>query len=120
MSGSAVSMGPGWRGFGRKSCKRTCRGSITASEAVAKAGTDKFDLILVNRVLAADGTEGLDVIDALIAKGVTSPVILVSDRKDAQDEAVEHGAARGFGKADLDDPGTVEMIRAVATGKKRP
>lgn len=72
----------------------------------------RYDLVLVNRLLDADQTPGLDVIrslkddDALAAV----PVMLVSNYPDAQQEAVEIGAELGFGKAELDRDETVERL----------
>jgi DNA-binding NarL/FixJ family response regulator len=77
--------------------------------------TNKFDIILVNRVLAADGGSGLEVIQSL-ARSSHPPLMLVSDHEEAQDAAVSLGAHRGFGKAKLYDPATLNLI-AVAAGK---
>jgi hypothetical protein len=69
---------------------------------------------LVNRRLAHGGA-GLDFIDRLKADeslcGVS--VMLVSDRADAQKEAVGRGALPGFGKAALNAPLTAERLGAV-------
>ena len=78
---------------------------------------DAFDLMLVNRELAADGSSGLAVIDAVRKAGYDLPIMLVSDREDAQDEAVSHGALRGFGKAKLGDNSTLDRVREVAGEK---
>ena len=43
--------------------------------------------------------------------------MLVSDRPDAQDAAVALGAVRGFGKADLGVPETLEWVVRVASGE---
>jgi DNA-binding NarL/FixJ family response regulator len=88
------------------------------TETREKLADAAFDLILVNRVLAADGSSGLDVIDALINDGCEAPVMLVSDRDDAQEEAIAHGAIRGFGKSKLWDPDTVELICKAAQGAR--
>ena len=70
-----------------------------------------FDLVLVNRVLDADGSAGLDVVEQI--KTDTNlrelPVMLVSNYEDAQRQAVEKGALPGFGKATLGQP---HMLRA--------
>jgi len=52
----------------------------------------------VNRVLAADGSSGMKVIETLLGTGTKVPVMLVSDFTEAQDTAVSLGAVRGFGK----------------------
>ena len=40
------------------------------------------------------------------------PVMLISNYPEAQEKAVSDGAVRGFGKAVLDDPATVELLAA--------
>ena len=73
-----------------------------------------YNIVLVNRILAADGSSGLDMIRRLIETGTDVPIMLVSDRADAQDEAVKLGAVRGFGKAKLDDKSTLELVKKTA------
>jgi CheY-like chemotaxis protein len=86
-------------------------------DALDQAARHHYNLILVNRLLAADESSGLDVIRDLIALGTSAPVMLVSDQADAQDAAVALGAVRGFGKADLDDPAVLDLVRRAASGK---
>jgi hypothetical protein len=40
----------------------------------------------------------------------------VSDHADAQDQAMSSGALKGFGKAELENPKTLELIRSAASG----
>jgi two-component system chemotaxis response regulator CheY len=77
-----------------------------------------YDIILVNRVLADDGSSGLDVIQSLLDSGIQTPVMLVSDLPDAQEAAVELGAVKGFGKSALEDPATLALIKRTATAKR--
>lgn len=85
--------------------------AATADEAHRKLENHTYDLVLVNRIFAADGSSGVDLMEDLVRDASPTPVMLVSDRKDAQAAAVQKGAIRGFGKADLDDPRTFELIR---------
>jgi CheY-like chemotaxis protein len=75
-------------------------------EAVERVIAEAFDLVLVNRVLDADGTSGVDLIRRLcLARGDGHPAImLVSNYEDAQRQAAEAGAVPGFGKASLGQP----------------
>ena len=75
----------------------------TASEALATLGSNGFALVLVNRLLDADGTSGLELIKAMKADDALKvvPVMLVSNYEDAQAEAVAAGAVPGFGKGQL-------------------
>lgn len=74
---------------------------------------EQFDLVLVNRKLDADYSDGLNVIRAIKREAALSrtPVMLVSNYPDAQEEAVAAGAVPGFGKAELGQPATREKLR---------
>lgn len=91
--------------------------SASLADATKKLEQHKYDIILVNRLLAADGSSGMAVIEALL-KETKTPVMLVSDLPEAQDEAVALGAVRGFGKAHLGEPETLELVRHVASTKE--
>ena len=82
----------------------------SAQEALEVLARDQFDLILVNRVFDADGGSGLDLIRELNS-GQNPPRMLVSNFSDAQDQAVASGAVRGFGKAGLQAPSIVDLLK---------
>ena len=72
----------------------------------------KFDLVLVNRKLDQDYSDGLDIIktikaDAALAK---TPVMLITNYEDQQAGAVAAGAEPGFGKLSLNSPQTLERL----------
>jgi two-component system chemotaxis response regulator CheY len=75
----------------------------TAGEALQQLRGGPFALVLVNRILDADGTSGIDLIPRLRSAS-PSPVMLVSNYEDAQQEAVAAGAVPGFGKAAVGRP----------------
>jgi len=83
------------------------------AEAAARLGQEAFDLVLVNRVLDADGSSGLAVLRALKADAKTRqvPAMLVSNHDDAQREAVAAGALPGFGKAALGQAHMLARVR---------
>lgn len=85
-----------------------------ADGALAALEARPADLVLVNRKLDQDGSDGLDVIRRLKADPRTAdvPVMLVTNYAEYQDQAVSIGAVRGFGKLDLHKPDTVERLRA--------
>ena len=87
------------------------------SEAIKLAGDTAFDLILINRLLDADGTPGMDILNALKANASTAevPVMVVSNYKEAQEKAVEKGAVEGFGKAALNSAETMEILSKYLT-----
>lgn len=86
----------------------------TADEAKQALREEDFDIVLVNRVLDADGSSGVDLIGALKNSGVETPIMLVSDHEDAQERAVKLGAVRGFGKSELESRATLQKIRKAA------
>lgn len=70
-----------------------------------------YALVLINRILDASGAAGLNVLKSLISEHPGMPMMLVSNYEDAQRNAVAAGALRGFGKAELTRPATLERIR---------
>lgn len=73
------------------------------------------DLVLVNRKLDRDYSDGIDVVRALKAdqRFAHVPVMLVTNYDEHQQEAISVGAVRGFGKLALDDPATVALLADV-------
>jgi len=62
-----------------------------------------FDLVLVNRKLDQDYSDGLPIIKSIKAdaKLVSVPCMLITNHADHQQEAVAAGAEFGFGKKEL-------------------
>jgi CheY-like chemotaxis protein len=85
----------------------------TGEAAVGELRRGTYDLVLVNRILDADGAPGVDVIRQIRAEEAFRllPIMLVSNHEDAQEEAVQAGAVPGFGKEKLNDPQTEERLR---------
>jgi CheY-like chemotaxis protein len=83
-------------------------------EALLLLRNDTFALVLVNRLLDANGASGLDFITRLKSDDAlrSVPVMLVSNYADAQRQAVAKGALLGFGKAALHSPDTVRRLRS--------
>ena len=67
-------------------------------------------LVLVNRTLDADGSDGMALVQELLKIGKV-PVMLVSNYPEYQARAVEMGALQGFGKASLGEPATLALLR---------
>ncbi len=110
-------------GFDHGNISRTLRTTFgadvvrvdTADEAVEQLQQGTFALVLVNRVFDSDGSSGLDLLRRLKETPELSqtPVMLVSNHEDAQQQAVAAGALPGFGKASLGQPRMLELVRAV-------
>lgn len=84
-------------------------------EALAMAKDRQYDLVLINRILDRGGQEGMEVLSALKSDEQTreTPVMIVSNFEQAQIDAVAAGAEQGFGKAELNEPQTVERLQRV-------
>ena len=72
----------------------------------------RYDLVLVNRVIFADGGDGLELIRQVRQDPALAdvPMMLVSNYPEAQAEAVAAGARPGFGKAGLHQKATTERL----------
>jgi two-component system, chemotaxis family, chemotaxis protein CheY len=70
-------------------------------------------LVLVNRIIEQDRTEGLALVRDMQQRDVTRdvPVMLVSDHEQAQAAAVATGAVPGFGKSDLGTDRALARLR---------
>ncbi len=84
-------------------------------DAVEKLKHEKFDLVLVNRKLDCDYTDGIDVIRALKADTATScvPVMLVTSYPEHQEAAIAVGAIRGFGKLEFGKAETRDLLSPI-------
>ncbi len=95
--------------------------AATCEEASQAVPTGHYDLVLVNRILDADGTSGLNLIRQWQTREETCaiPVMLVSNYSEAQDAAVAVGANRGFGKDAMSSPATRDVLAAVLGHERR-
>lgn len=75
----------------------------TAAEALDRVRQQKYDLVLINRKLDADYSDGTEILRTIKADAALSatPVMIVSNYPEYQDAAVQIGAEYGFGKAEL-------------------
>jgi CheY-like chemotaxis protein len=83
-----------------------------ADDAIEMLRVTQFDLVLVNRVLDADGSDGVEIIERMKSEAAleTIPVMLVTDYLEHQERAVEAGAEPGFGKSQLASPDTCQRV----------
>ncbi|MHC5110268.1 MAG: response regulator [Planctomycetota bacterium] len=86
--------------------------SHSTEDAMSRMRENRYDLVLINRLFDADGSEGSTLIRLAQADEQTrdTPVMLVSNFEEAQQSAVEIGAQRGFGKNNIDGSETVERL----------
>lgn len=86
------------------------------AEASHALGQTDYQLVLVNRINDADGSEGVAFIESTASPsgdGSVPTMMLVSNFEDAQAAAEAVGAIRGFGKNSLEDQATIERLRTV-------
>ena len=72
----------------------------TAADALVALGHEKFDLVMVNRKLDADYSDGIEIIRQIKADPqlAATPCMLVTNYPEHQEAAVAAGAELGFGK----------------------
>jgi CheY-like chemotaxis protein len=80
------------------------------ADALPLLRKEAFDLVLVNRKLDQDYSDGLEVIKAIKADAALAslPCMLITNYPDQQEVAVAAGAEYGFGKKELQ----TEQIRS--------
>ena len=91
-----------------KEVSAQCRGAevlrVNSDGALRKQCEQGADLLLVNREPVGFNGMGVDIVKTVRAEHPDQKVMLVSDRPEAQEEAVAAGALPGFGKGDLGSP----------------
>lgn len=85
------------------------------SDTIEQLNSGSFDLVLVNRKLDHDYSDGIEVIRAIKADSAVAdvPVMLVTNYPEHQDGAEAAGALRGFGKLEFDRPETRQKLAAI-------
>lgn len=84
-------------------------------DALAKLRNQSYDLVMINRKLDADYSDGMEVLRTIKSDDhlKTTPVMLISNFAEAQEAAVAAGATPGFGKAELGSPASKEKVTAI-------
>ena len=85
------------------------------SDTMSQLKSGDWDLVVINRKLDEDYTDGLEIIKQMKAEPDTKdvPVMLVTNLPEHQELAVAEGALQGFGKLEYGDPAAIERVRAV-------
>jgi CheY-like chemotaxis protein len=86
-------------------------------DALAALRKEPVDLVLVNRKLDQDYSDGLDIIKQIKADAnlKSIPCMLITNYLDQQEAAVAAGAEYGFGKKSLYDKETQERLARFLT-----
>ena len=84
-------------------------------DALATLFSDQIDLVLVNRRLDADRSDGIEILKRIKenAELAAIPAMVVTNYPEHQQRAVEAGAEWGFGKEELDAPETIEKLKRI-------
>jgi PleD family two-component response regulator len=89
-------------------------------EALAAMRKTRYDLVLVNRLIFEDGSEGLNLTRRARADAALAdiPIMLVSNFAEAQQASIEAGGVLGFGKSALFAEPTLERLAEYLPPKK--
>ena len=84
----------------------------STEEALEELTKQKIDLVLVNRKLDIDYTDGSILIQKMNQAGLLAdtPIMLISNFPEYQQEAITLGAKMGFGKNDLGSSQTRDYL----------
>ena len=84
-------------------------------DAQDKIKGNTVDLILINRLLDTDGSEGMDVLRKLKSdpESQNIPAMIITNYEEHQEAAMDEGAVRGFGKSALRSEETRKVIDEV-------
>ncbi|MCG3138505.1 MAG: hypothetical protein HJJLKODD_02370 [Phycisphaerae bacterium] len=89
--------------------------AVSLAEARQLLAEFPYQLVLINRVFDATAEEGLELIRQIRNHSDPQlqqiPLMMISNFESAQEEAVAAGGVRGFGKADLDEPETLALLK---------
>ncbi|QDS97145.1 response regulator [Adhaeretor mobilis] len=75
----------------------------------------EFDLVLINRKLDRDYTDGAEILKQIKADATIAdvPVMIITNFNEHQEAAVELGAMRGFGKLEFEKSETLEKLKPI-------
>ena len=89
-----------------------------AGDTMAELRKCKYDLVLINRKLDSDYSDGTEILRSIKADAALAsiPVMIVSNHAEAQDNAVALGAVYGFGKAEIGSSDVVSRLEPYLRG----
>ena len=96
--------------------------AATAEETLERLAREAFDLVLINRKLDHDYSDGIEILKRIKQDPQLAhlPVMLVTNFAEHQATAVAEGALYGFGKQELGAPATRERLAAVLSRTEQP
>ena len=109
--------GDRWKRAIRSLIERSFKADVVQAhgqdDALDLLAKEQFDLVLVNRKLDQDYSDGMDVIAAIKAQPehAAVPCMLITNFPEHQATAVAAGCEPGFGKKTLHEPATHERLK---------
>ena len=96
--------------------------SVNSEEQLQEICEEGADLLLINRQLpyGFEAEEGLELMQDLQHMHPDVKMMLISDRRDAQEQARQAGAIDGFGKGDLGTRKIAACLRDALRGQGKP
>lgn len=84
----------------------------STEDAVTALQNQSVDLVLVNRKLDVDYTDGTILIEKMQkdSKLKQIPIMLISNYLESQEEAIRLGAVKGFGKLEYQSEETIKRV----------
>jgi CheY-like chemotaxis protein len=84
----------------------------SAEDALRLLRTERIHLVLVSRRMDRDQTDGIEIIKQITATPdlAATQTMLITNYPEYQEKAVEAGAQRGFGKADLNAAAAIDVL----------
>ncbi len=85
----------------------------STQEALLELQNSKYDLVLVNRKLDIDYSDGTILIQEMKKNSKLNkiPVMLISNYPEYQEQAIQLGALYGFGKSELNKEETKQKVK---------
>ena len=85
------------------------------SDTLAILERQPVDLILINRKLDIDYSDGMEILRQIKRSEALQhiPVMLITNYAEHQQQAIANGAVLGFGKLELNAPETLHRLRAI-------
>jgi len=81
-------------------------------DALEKMRANRYDLVLFNRLVFDDSSEGIELLRMAKAKPdlAGTPMMMISNFAESQAASVSAGGVPGFGKASVQSPTTLDLL----------
>lgn len=89
-------------------------------EALEKLRSNTYALVLFNRLIFADGSPGIALLERAKSDGSINgtPMMMISNFEEAQAKSIAAGGVPGFGKNSVFEDSTAELLAQYLPGKE--